>query len=153
MNRLVVPNGILLPEVERLLAQGNDVVLMTKGSSMLPFITGDRDSVLLRRRESIEKGEIVLARLSAKRYVLHRIWEIEGDKVTLMGDGNIRGKENCGTADICGTAVQILKEDGRCVDTLSPSSRRKAKLWRALLPIRRYLLAIYRRLPNKRNKI
>ena len=34
-------------EVERLLSQGTAVTIMTKGSSMMPFIVGERDSVVL----------------------------------------------------------------------------------------------------------
>ena len=40
MNKMVVPNEILLEEAADLLARGIEVILMTKGNSMLPFIRG-----------------------------------------------------------------------------------------------------------------
>ena len=61
MNKVVVPNSILLGEVRSLLAEGKDVVIPTKGNSMLPFIRGGRDSVNLRRLDTLEVGDIVLA--------------------------------------------------------------------------------------------
>ena len=57
MNKVVVPNAILLGEVKSLLAEGKDVVIPTKGNSMLPFIRGGRDSVNLRRLEDVEVGD------------------------------------------------------------------------------------------------
>ena len=46
MKKLILPNEILMGEVERLLSQGTAVTIMTKGNSMLPFIVGERDSVV-----------------------------------------------------------------------------------------------------------
>lgn len=135
-----VANEILLPEVGRLLAEGHKVELKTKGNSMLPFIVGDRDSVLLCRHESLEPGDIVLAEIGPKHYVLHRIYEVSGNRLTLMGDGNIRGTEHCLTENILGTVELILKPDGR---NIVPG---KASVWKHLLPLRRLILGIYRRI-------
>ena len=41
----VIPNEILLGEVTSLLAEGQEVVLLTKGGSMMPFLRSERDSV------------------------------------------------------------------------------------------------------------
>lgn len=149
---VTVPNGILLAEVTRLLDEGHDVCLMTKGNSMLPFIIGGRDSVVLRKFDTVETGDIVLARLSADRYVLHRVIAIDGQMVTLMGDGNIHGTESCTKEAICGTAVAIVDGKGVSRGCRGGSHGRKARLWKALLPVRRYLLAIMRRTIFK-NKI
>ena len=105
---------------------------------MLPFIRGGRDSVVLQKKESVEVGDIVLIRLPG-RYVLHRVIALDGDKVTLMGDGNIAGTEECTRADIMGTAIEI----GRGNRAVKPG---KGRIWRALKPFRRYILAIYRRI-------
>jgi len=139
MNKLVLPNEILLEEVAGLLAEGREVVFRPKGSSMLPFIRGDRDSVVLRKFASVSIGDILLVRLDG-RYVLHRLIRREGDVLVLMGDGNLRGTETCTEADVLGTVVAIEKENG--------SRRRpgKGRFWRALKPFRRILLAIYRRI-------
>lgn len=139
MKKMVVPNDILLGEASELLAKGVEVILMTKGNSMLPFIRGDKDSVKLRKMDSVSVSDVVLARIEDRRYVLHRVIGINGDNVTLMGDGNLRGTESCKLSDIVGTAFEVVKPSGKCVKI------RKGEFWRKLLPIRRYILAIYRR--------
>ena len=136
----VIPNEILLGEVTSLLAEGQEVVLLTKGGSMMPFLRSERDSVALRKLDKVEVGDIVLAHLGGGRYVLHRIIAIDGDNVTLMGDGNIKGTESCLKSDISGTVVRILKASGK---EYVPG---KGRWWRALKPFRRYILGVYRRI-------
>lgn len=143
---MVLPNEVLLGEVSKLLAEGKSVILRTKGNSMLPFIKGGRDSVELLKRTNVLENDIVLARLAEGRYVLHRVIAIDGEKITLMGDGNIRGNEYCDISGVCGTAVSIIKENGQCTDCMSPGFIRKVRIWRRMLPLRRYLLWIYRKL-------
>ena len=74
------------------------------------------------------------------RYILHRVIKIEGEKITMMGDGNVRGTEACSKSDVLGTVVQIVAPSGK---VRIPG---KGRLWKALRPVRRYLLAIYRRI-------
>ena len=143
---MVLPNEVLLGEVSILLAEGKSVILRTKGNSMLPFIRGSRDSVELLKRANVLENDIVLARLADGRYVLHRVIDIDGESVTLMGDGNIRGTESCDISGVCGTAVSIIKNNGCNIDCQSKGFIRKVRIWRRMLPLRRYLLWIYRKL-------
>ena len=146
MHKVVVPNAILLGEVKALLAEGKDVVIPTKGNSMIPFIRGGRDSVNLRKLDTLEVGDIVLAEVREGTYVLHRVIEVDGDAVTLMGDGNRLGVERCRREDIAGTALTILKDGEKEVDCRSRKALRRARHWRRLLPFRRIILGFYRRL-------
>lgn len=142
MKTLTVPNDILFGEVSRLVAEGKAVSFMTKGSSMLPFIRGDRDSVRIIKRDTYNVNDIVLTRLRSGQYILHRIIDIADEHVTLQGDGNIRGTESCLKEDIIGVVIAIITPDGK---EHAPSS---GVFWRKIKPLRRYLLAIYRRLPK-----
>lgn len=144
MQKKVVANDILVPEIARLVREGLQVTFVPKGVSMLPFIRGERDSVLLGKPENLEVMDIVLAR-AGRTYVLHRIISVEGDRITLMGDGNIVGVESCRKDDILAKALRIVKP-GSQIDCLGKKHRRRAEIWRFLLPVRRYLLAIYRRM-------
>jgi SOS-response transcriptional repressor LexA len=139
MKKMVVPNEILLEEAADLLSRGIEVILMTKGNSMLPFIRGEKDSVNLKKYGAVEVGDIVLARIAPQRYVLHRIIALDGDKVTLMGDGNLVGTETCRLSDILGTVREIIRPNG------STKKVTKGTFWRKLLPVRRYILWIYRK--------
>ena len=140
---IILPNSLLLGEVSALLAEGHPVVLMTKGNSMLPFIRGDKDSVRLVAAEEYKTGQAVLAQIGPGHYVLHRLVEIDGENVTLQGDGNLRGREHCRRSDICGVVTQVLRPGGK---TAGPRDDCAAKWRRLPYIIRRVVLAIYRRI-------
>lgn len=139
MNKVTIPNSVLFEEVAVVLQEGREAVITPTGNSMRPFIRGGVDRVVLGLRDTLAVGDIVLARFDG-RYILHRILALDGEAVTLMGDGNLRGRERVRTADVIGTVTAIVKPDGQ---RRTPG---KGRLWRVLLPVRRYLLAIYRRL-------
>ena len=140
MEKRIIPNEILLKEVTDLLAEGQEVIILTKGNSMLPYLRSEKDSVALEKKAVVEVGDIVLAHLGEGRYVLHRIFAIDGDAVTLMGDGNVRGQEHCTKSDISGTVVRFIKASGR------EKVPGKGRIWRFFLPVRRYILAFHRRI-------
>lgn len=122
-----------------LLAEGKDVEMTPKGNSMLPFIKGGRDSVVLTKPfRAFEVGDIVLAKVG-DRFIMHRVFAVEGKKLTLMGDGNICGTEHCASDDVIALVTEIHKENGKKV---IPG---KAVFWRRIRLFRRYILAIYRR--------
>ena len=139
MDKKTYPNALLLGEVSAVLDEGREAIILPTGNSMLPFIRGGVDRVLLRRMPDVAVGDIVLVCIEG-RYLLHRVVAREGEALTLMGDGNVRGQEHCRIADVIGTVGEIIRPDG--------SSRTPGKgcFWRALRPVRRYLLAFYRRI-------
>ena len=139
MDKRTLPNEFLLGEVAAVLRDGREAVIIPTGNSMLPFIRGGVDRVVLRRTDDVTVGDIVLVHTGG-RYILHRLIARDGDALTLMGDGNLQGTESCTTADVVGTVTAIIRPSGR---ELTPG---KGRLWRILKPLRRYLLAIYRRL-------
>ena len=135
-----VDNNILIPEMGILLRQGKEVRFTPSGFSMRPFIEGERDTVVLRHLDSVRVGDIVLAVVSDNQYVLHRVIAIYNDVVTLQGDGNLSGIEQCRKADIYGTVIRILNPRGRtkCLT--------RGRFWYYLRPFRKFLLKIYRKL-------
>lgn len=133
-------DGIIYEGMAMCLSEGEDVMIKARGSSMLPFLIDDRDSVRLRKCDDVAVGDIVFVELPSKRFVMHRIIAIDGDNLTLMGDGNIRGTESCCKSDVKGTVVEIMDEKGR------PKKMHDGHIWRRLLPVRRIILGIYRRL-------
>ena len=87
-------NAELLPEIVKLINEGHTVTLRLKGFSMRPFLENNRDKALLTKSKDIKVGMPVLAQISPGTYVLHRIFDIKGDNVTLLGDGNLN-TESC----------------------------------------------------------
>ena len=134
----------ILADAVRFVNEGMAVTMLVKGRSMLPFIHGGIDSVVLTRPGDVRPGDVVLARIDGRRYVLHRVMEVSDTRVELMGDGNLVGREHCRMEDVLARADEVVKGDGRHVRLDTPRQRRAARLWRRLLPFRRYLLFIYR---------
>lgn len=143
----------ILAEAVALLEEGMAVTMSVKGRSMLPFIKGGLESVVLTRPGEIQPGDVVLARIDGRRYVLHRVMEVSADRVELMGDGNIAGREVCRPQDVLARADEVVGADGRHRRLDTPRQRRLARLWRRLLPVRRWLLAIYKRTVIRNLKI
>lgn len=139
MDKRTVANEVLLEDAAALMNEGREVSFTPLGSSMLPFIRGGKDSVWLRKLDTVSVGDIILIRLPG-RYVLHRVIATDGSTITLMGDGNIRGTEQCTPEDVLGTVVAIERNGKK----KKPGDGR---FWRLIKPVRRYILAIYRRLP------
>ena len=135
----------IIEEAIRLVREGVNVTLPVNGNSMLPFIIGGKESVILHRPLLIDVGDVVLAWVDGCRYVVHRIIRIDGDNVTLMGDGNLT-TEHCALSDIKARVTHVVSADNKKRDLYSRWRVRAAKVWYWLRPIRRYLLAIYRRL-------
>ena len=119
------------------LKEGKVVAIVPQGISMLPFIEGDEDQVFLLKKEKVEVGDIVLVNYRG-RHLLHRIYAIDGEQITLMGDGNLEGTEQVTIGEVMGTVVEIVHHGRR----RKPS---KAWLWRKLLPVRRLLLKLHRK--------
>ena len=136
----------IIEEAIRLVREGVSVTLPVNGNSMLPFIIGGKESVILQQPESPEVGDVVLAWADGYRYVVHRIIRIDGTYVTLMGDGNLIGTEQCTLKDIKAIATHVVDTKERTLYLYNRWRKSAAKIWFWLRPIRRYLLAIYRRL-------
>ena len=119
------------------LQEGKVIAIVPQGISMLPFIEGGVDQVFLLKKEKVTVGDIVLVEYRGK-HILHRIYAIDGEKVILMGDGNLEGTEEVMVEEVMGTVVEIVHKGRRC----KPG---KAWFWRHSLPLRRHLLKIHRK--------
>lgn len=78
-------NAQLIPYFVEMINQGHTVTFKLKGFSMRPFLEDGRDKAILGKHTTVRCGDAVLAEISPKTYVLHRIVNIDGDKVTLRG--------------------------------------------------------------------
>lgn len=134
----------IIDEAVALVNDGYSVTLPVSGRSMLPFIIGGRESVILAPPSGLKRGIVALAWVEGRRYVLHRIERIEGERVTLMGDGNLAGREHCRLSDIKAMATYVV--DGKRKRHYLYTRWRKvaSEIWWMLLPIRRYLLVLMR---------
>lgn len=140
-----LPTNEVIAGVIKALETVPRVVLPVRGTSMLPFIIGDVDSVELVKTQSVEVGDVILAWINGSRYVVHRVIKVDGDNVQLMGDGNLGGDEHCKISDVAAKAEYVISPSGRRAYLYSPWRVRASRFWWKIKPVRRWILAIYRR--------
>ena len=137
-------DAMILSEAIRLVGEGVEVTFPVNGRSMRPFIEGGRDSVVLVRPENVKPLDVVLAKTDDGRFVIHRVMEMAGDRVTLMGDGNLLGREHADCKQIYAKVTHVVHPNVYKRSLYTPFIQFVQKMWVALLPLRRYLLKFYR---------
>lgn len=160
MDKLTVDNDIFFHHAIELLKEGKNVTIPVRGYSMMPFIRNMRDSVILEgveagspditQRITVKTGDIVLFRYK-NRFLLHRIIMIRNGLAEIQGDGVVEAREYCRTDEIYGRVTAILRNGTRKVNPYSSLSIFKLALWNMFSPVRRYILAVMRRLPYFRD--
>ena len=133
-NARTIANRELFSIVRDTLLEGKTVRISVNGQSMLPFFRSG-STITLRpvREEDIRKYNVVFAD-AGDSFVVHRIIEVGEERITLLGDGNYIGTERVERDKIYGvvdcSAVHIFF----------------AKIWLWMRPVRRFPLAIFRRI-------
>ena len=142
-----IKSDIFFAEVERLLAQSDEVTITIRGNSMRPMLRDGRDGVVLRRYECepIRVGDVMLFRYRAG-HILHRVVRVEGERITFAGDGNYNLYEVAQRGDIVARMVAYVK-DGSRYECEGKEWRRFSRVWMALPMIaRRVVIGVMRRL-------
>ena len=139
-----VNDDLILAEAIRFVGEGVSVTFPVNGRSMLPFIVGGCESVILEKFNGLKIGDVVLAWVDGNRYVIHRIVKMDGEKLTLMGDGNLIGVEHCRVNDVKARAVAVVSAHGRKRSLDFAPRKAAAKVWMFLKPVRKWLLLPYR---------
>lgn len=147
-------NEAFLPQVIDLINEGHEVTLLARGNSMRPFIEDGRDKLVFGRVDKLSVGDVVLAEPIDGLFVCHRIEKMENGMITMRGDGNTLSEETFKEERVRAKLVRIHRL-GKTYD-LSTSCIWKvySVIWPCLLPVRKYLLSMYRmlwrhQLPNR----
>lgn len=132
-NCRTIANRELFAIVRDTLLEGSTVRVAVNGQSMLPFFRSGSTITLRPIKEGdIRKYNVVMAD-AGNAFVVHRIIEVGKEYVTLLGDGNYLGTERVTRDKIYGvvdcSALHIFF----------------AKIWLWMRPVRRFPLAIFRR--------
>ena len=137
----------MMEEIRTLISEGRTVELTAKGYSMNPFIMHLRDIIVLGpwKDEEIRKGCVVLARIDKGDYVIHRIISREGESITLMGDGNVALTEKAHITNIIARMYSV-KRKGRTYRADGLAWRLYSWFWMLITPVKRYPLALWRKL-------
>lgn len=137
-SRRVIPNRELFTVIRDMLLEGQSVRVAVEGQSMIPFFRSGSTVVVRPLRDGdLRKLNVVFAD-TGRSFVIHRIIAIDNERVTLLGDGNPRTPE----------VVERKKIYG--IVDCSPLHLALARVWVWMRPVRRWPLAIFRRIiPNK----
>ncbi len=165
-----VPMEELSPLIAECLKQGQEVLLTVTGNSMAPFLRHRRDQVVLRAvdGDALRPGDVCLYRRRNGQYILHRVVVRDdgvthmalGDaqstlsvdkggrlRYTMLGDAQTDLEHGIGTDQILARAVAFHRK-GKVWECDSAAYGRYVRRWHDLLPIRRWLMEIYR-LPGR----
>jgi len=148
MQRRSLANEVFLPEVVKLIEEGHLATIIARGNSMMPFVEDSRDLLVLGKADHLAVGDVILAEVTEKHFVCHRIEKMENGIVTMRGDGNIKGTEVFPITCVRAKLVKIVRKNKTYELATSRAWRMYSAVWPRLLPIRRYLLALYRLLWN-----
>lgn len=110
-----IPNDIFFAEVERLIAEGQDVSLTLIGTSMRPFLQNGRDRVVLSPFSDRElvPGAVVLFRYRGN-HLLHRIISRNGEQFEIQGD-SVPHCEQATISDVVAIVKEVVRPNGRTI--------------------------------------
>lgn len=137
----------MMEEIRQLVAEGISTTITVKGNSMNPFIVDGRDRITLGpfKDNELRRGCVALVRDIRGEYLVHRVIARDGDMVTLLGDGNVRGTEKAHVSDVI-ALMRSVERKGRTVSVDGFVWRSYSWLWMLLEPVRRWPLALWRKL-------
>lgn len=140
----VVSTHDLFPIIYEELKNGKKVKFTVSGTSMLPWISNNRDQVLLVAidNKQLKLGDIILFQDKRGEYILHRIYKKDTEGYHTIGDGCIFEDGRVLPDKMIGVVEKIYRK-GKEIDCNSFFWRMIFLTWRHLLPIRKYILNIY----------
>ena len=141
-NSIYIPNQLFFAEVQAQIQQGKKVKIRVRGNSMLPFIRNNDEALLIPPTpEHIKKGTPVVAQTDEMGIVLHRIYHIEGNRITLLGDGNVNQFEHTSPDRIIATVSHYYRGK-HTIKINSWYMYLIGRLWMAAHPWRRKVLTL-----------
>ena len=147
MATIIKEQNIMMAEIAKLISEGRSVTITAKGYSMNPFIVHMEDKITLSpwKDEDIRKGAVALVKDVRGNYLIHRIIKRKDNRILLMGDGNLGIRETAFTENIIGLMTSVTKK-GRSYPVTGTVWRLYSFIWTSLRHVRRYPLALWRRL-------
>lgn len=142
----VLPAAVLMPEYESLLRQGAELPLVISGGSMLPFLRPGKDVVYLKAPEGkLRRGDIAFYRRADGSYVLHRVLRVGYASYWFLGDAQTRW-EGPLPAERVFARVTAVRRGETLMQTKDPLWRVCSGLWLRAIPVRPYVMKVYRKL-------
>ncbi len=152
----ILSNAEFLPHVIELANAGHEVTIPLRGYSMRPFLEDGRDkAILVKINRKLQIGDVVLAEIRPGSYALHRLIYVDDSRVQMFGDGNITPDPIIPLENVKLIVRAFIRKNSDKKDFVDGTRFRiYSKVWRKLTPVRRWLLAVWSRMPLKlRNRL
>lgn len=131
----------IMPLMKEQLALGKTVSFYPKGTSMLPMLRQNVDSVILSPISGkLEKYDLPLYQRDNGQYVLHRIVAV-GETYTCMGDNQLVPEKGL-RQDQMIAVVTAFTRDGKPIPVSHPAYRCYCRVWVGLYPVRKLLVRV-----------
>lgn len=118
------------------------VTICLAGDSMRPLIRRDLDPVtIVPVHRPLKRGDVVLFTLGDGRYVVHRIWKLQGGMVRTLGDHCLNPEPWFPREQVLGMVVRFSR-NGRTIRLDTAGARCFGLCWMALFPLRRAYLRL-----------
>ena len=142
-NVKVLPPEILMDKLIGLLEETESVPLVISGGSMVPFLVHGRDSVYLSKVTApLKRGDMILYRRDNGRYILHRIWRIEKESYTMVGDAQTVLEPGIRPDQVLARVTSVRRK-GKLLRSGSFWWEFFEKVWIRIVPLRRALMSAY----------
>lgn len=141
----VMQPEILLEEYRHLLNDENITALplVISGNSMSPFLVHGRDTVYLSRLDRpAKRGDVLLYKRESGAYILHRVYKVEKDSYTMVGDAQTQLEQGIRQDQIIAIMTSALRK-GKLQKKGSFWWEFFEKLWIRTIPLRPMLTKIY----------
>ena len=145
-NVKVLPPEVLMDQLLGLLEDTESVPLVISGSSMTPFLVHGRDTVYLSKvAHPLKKGDMILYRRDNGAYILHRIYRVDGETYTLIGDAQTQLEPGVRQDQVLAVVNAVCRK-GRILHRGNFWWDFFAQIWIRMISLRPAAIAVYSRL-------
>ena len=144
-NLRIFSPDVLLEEYRELLKdEGVEALpLVISGNSMSPFLIHGRDTIYLSRLTCpVKRGDVLLYQRDSGAYILHRVYKIEGDSFTMVGDAQTELEPGIRPEQV----IAIMSSAERKGKKQAPGSfwwEFFEKVWIRMVPLRPIVRKVY----------
>lgn len=132
--------------IRLVLDSGGEFTIFPKGTSMLPLIVHQRDSVTLAKPSGdLRRGDIAFYLRDNGQYVLHRVIKSENGRYTMCGDNQVTPEAGIENRHIIGVVRRITR-NGKPLTDRTLSYRLYKLIWRSF-----FVRRVYSRLRRLKN--
>lgn len=118
------------------------VTIRLEGNSMMPLIRRGKDPVTIAAlQRPLRIGDVVLVVIGEERYVVHRVWKINGTEIRTLGDNCVIPDPWIAQDCVLGQAVLYSRNNVRHrLDTTA--ARLWGRVWMAVFPFRKCFIQL-----------